>query len=1109
MLTHRKLYSELLLMLDTRRYQNERPVEVDLFGGQGHQQVASAIADVLISDSSQHIIGIEGSLGAGKSTVIKIIDGLVKPHNFQMVTFDADRYHTNLKPALISLIEAELKVLIDKKDKYQLAKLTTAVEVALGKRFEYTKETSSNIPTPSVLFAFFLIASAFQTKPTLEFFSKWMSDATDLNKITGFASLFIWVLPLVFYWLMKLCGNNTKLGDLVKKNSEDKIKEVINVNREVGAMELREAFGTFANLIPKGKALVLVIDNIDRVSPEIARELWSDLEILTSLGSKQLRILLPYSEEHLARALEKSSEDESVSGKEFISKRIPVPFSAPPIVTTGWREQFDEYWSDTLPDIDGKFGVKDLIDIWASKVTPRYLKSLVNRIGAKIDSCPESSEELSGVSCAAYLMSVRDEGVNILDFLSSHDHLTVNDEAKRKIKATHKVLTKHAGQRDVWAKQISALHFQTSFEVAQSELISEPIRVAFNSYDAGSIVGLSSLLGFDVFFKQKIESTSPSDLIKVFDAIAQAEKGDDLVSRYLEDVNHELQYASDEEYSYDQELIDSYKNLQHSDFDINLKIPQREQNKVTKQVMDLWQELNNQISGYSFDDEPIFMAALKQCYAYSQLTGISPSFVKKPTSEFIVRVLYNMAGELKEWDIEGLLGKLNLIELLRTACKHQTSSEPVNPILNTLMKRMKVGLLSDVKIEDFVEDVDVSDTPLSELIVLLPYSQGWFDSDEGGITQRLIDRFDSEDKLEKADDYSSGSYMSLCIAAAIFELSPTQSINHLNHNNNRRITQNIDDWLNDELVKHDISTMNLPDFLSFTGFEKILNWCKESEISGFLLPSLEALIMDNRVNRLSVDEFLLDHYLYMRENFERISASELLDWIGPWVRFIKKSPLDWSCELVDDILIHRPAKLFQFLTNYFDSPELQEDDWHQRIKQNHNIFKAIVKSLSGSDYKMQNQKALHNALKSAPFQGSRYNAELIGYLTQLLDKPKQSGIRTTLRSKLFKGDTTNEQRSRIIDFFPNLVTMPSINGEIMEQEVTVFLEEATSKEDEYEIDWLMSQPVGKRGWNLESWSEEGIRGLQEIFENEPDQYDSKVYGEFIERLNKRTVELTP
>ncbi|WP_305817388.1 P-loop NTPase fold protein [Photobacterium leiognathi] len=102
-------------MIKTRKYQNEKPVDTDLFEGQGHKQVAQAIASVLLSDSSQHIIGIEGNLGSGKSTVISILQQEIVEKGYHVVTFDADQYHSTLKPALIQSIEIELETLIGKK----------------------------------------------------------------------------------------------------------------------------------------------------------------------------------------------------------------------------------------------------------------------------------------------------------------------------------------------------------------------------------------------------------------------------------------------------------------------------------------------------------------------------------------------------------------------------------------------------------------------------------------------------------------------------------------------------------------------------------------------------------------------------------------------------------------------------------------------------------------------------------------------------------------------------------------------------------------------------------------------------------------------------------
>ncbi|MGO2353572.1 MAG: P-loop NTPase fold protein [Marinomonas foliarum] len=550
-----------------RKYQNEKPVESDLFNGQGHKQVADAISKVLLHDNTQHIIGVEGSLGAGKSTVINILKQQVQDKGFHIVTFDADQHHTSMRPALIKVIETELSSMLGGRKAKGQEKLSKAVDTALGKRLTYTKDTNSHLPFSSIIFFFLFGISAWQVKPSISFLLDLNENISTKNQdpnqsisldtassgfdiSNGFLSLALVAFPFVLFWLIKCFKKTTQLGDLIKRNSVDTITETIDINREVGSIELKEAFDSFAELIPENNVLLLVIDNIDRVAPDDARELWSDIETLISLGSEKLRILLPYSEEHLAKALEKSSIDEGQSGKEFISKRIPVPFSAPPIVTSGWHEQFNEYWGQTLPDIEGKDGVKALIDIWDRKITPRYLKSIINRIGAKIDSCPEHNDILNGVCCAAYIIVVKDHNLTINELLSKPDELTLpnfddksHDGLKRQLKAAQKVLRKHVGEKEKWSKQIAALHFQTSFAVAQSELISEPIKSAFLSLDSERLIELHPLYGFDLFFKKQIEDTHAIDLIKIAASLAGNEIGKAVLDAHLNDINHEIKEA--------------------------------------------------------------------------------------------------------------------------------------------------------------------------------------------------------------------------------------------------------------------------------------------------------------------------------------------------------------------------------------------------------------------------------------------------------------------------------------------------------------------------------------------------------------------------------------
>ena len=56
------------------KFQSEAPSEIDSFEGAGHENAAEGIKNTIIRFPEIHIIGLEGSLGAGKSTVIKILE---------------------------------------------------------------------------------------------------------------------------------------------------------------------------------------------------------------------------------------------------------------------------------------------------------------------------------------------------------------------------------------------------------------------------------------------------------------------------------------------------------------------------------------------------------------------------------------------------------------------------------------------------------------------------------------------------------------------------------------------------------------------------------------------------------------------------------------------------------------------------------------------------------------------------------------------------------------------------------------------------------------------------------------------------------------------------
>lgn len=1087
-------------MIKTRKYQNEKPVDTDLFEGQGHKQVAQAIASVLLSDSSQHIIGIEGNLGSGKSTVISILQQEIVEKGYHVVTFDADQYHSTLKPALIKSIETELETLIGKKDKYRLG---SAVETALGKRLEYTKNTTSHISFSAIIFAFSLGVSALQLKPSLKFLAELTKGLPNLDKLSGWLSIALFASPLLVYVVLRVLGCKTRLGDLVKRNSTDTISETIDVNREVGAIELKEAFGTFSNLIPKEKTLLLVVDNIDRVSPDIARELWSDIEILTSLGSERFRILLPYSEEHLAKALEKSAVDESQSGKEFISKRIPIPFSAPPIVTTGWRSQFEEYWNETLSDITGQEGVKDLIEIWAQKITPRYLKSIVNRIGAKIDSCPESNELLSGVSCAAYLMIVRDNKLSINQLLSEPKSDkgidTIPSDIERKLKATHKLLLKYGGEKDEWAKQVAALHFQTSFTIAQSELIAEPIRTALKTYDANMLVELSSLLGFDVLFRQQLAITNASDLVKITDYLVQADNGLEVAEKYLIDINHEIKHSTTEDYDFDEGLIESYQNLQDNGVSVDHKIINERQKQIIKSIGKIWKVMESLDSSldpagaeYKWKD---LENAIKQCYALYLVTGTSPYFINKPTSSFVVNALFPIKEQIKQWNVLKLVQSLATDDLVIAASKRQKLLESEDTIFPVLLEKNCIGELDDLSREDFLDDISIKSIEADVLITALPFTNQWNEPQNKICYQQLVNGLESHKRSGSLDETILNAYTALCAASLVNELNPTENVKNISRQQQAAI------WLSNTLIGQPDCAQHLTNYLSFCKFDKVLTWCKDDTVGNYLLPHLEELIANHRITRVNVGHLLASDYEFLKVNTEKLTQKEILEWMEAWHSFAKE-PLSWNLTAVKDIIQCETSGFLDVLTTYFNNPNVTKEEWLERVEANHPIFNEVANYFYSQKCTLENQKSLQKALKALPDEHHDYDVDLVQILTNLIDGNQKNGIRISLTSTFFKSDTTLKKRYRIIKYFGSIISMPNINDSGLEIEAIALLDDALNNGYQNERNWLLKQPLDGTGWNISEWSFDGLTALYSVLNDDPDTKNAKLTKAVADRVNE-------
>jgi hypothetical protein len=295
-----------------------------MFRGSSHEKVAENVAQI-IRTPDVNIIGLEGELGSGKSTILKFLQKSLKMilrslTLMQNVTIMAQlKKRLSMSSTTGSAYNVRAPGCVDK---YK--------NLALGNIVEYDKRVSSRLSWLTVVFILLSLLSVQMLRYVLTDLNQYFTNKESLLgwlfyvEVAAFLSPAIMVAGLAclqnMEWYRK--KGYSSIGDLFKRNSTDRIEETWLVNKEVGAIELAEALQGFTSkeVISHGDRFILIIDNLDRISADKVKELWSDMELIAGATHEHFRIVVPYS----ARQVSASLSVAGFSGREFIAKRIPV-----------------------------------------------------------------------------------------------------------------------------------------------------------------------------------------------------------------------------------------------------------------------------------------------------------------------------------------------------------------------------------------------------------------------------------------------------------------------------------------------------------------------------------------------------------------------------------------------------------------------------------------------------------------------------------------------------------------------------------------------------------------------------------------------------------------
>ncbi|MEQ4487575.1 MAG: P-loop NTPase fold protein [Dehalococcoides mccartyi] len=413
-----------------------------------HERIAKAIAEIVCSDESGgKIIALEGEWGSGKSTVVNLLMQKLK-ENKNILVFSFDAWAHEGDPLRRTYLESLIRHL-QKRNWIDTGKWDKNLD-KLTKRFRVVKTTTTQGVTT---FGKILAISAFLVPIGIPFINAAFSITSAVidDNIVSQIHLDIWtfIVGLIFAGapLLVTIGNSVYIKYLKRprsdsdkeKDSKDwailagKLNEQITQDMtetpDPTSIEFEEYFNQLMLESIGGdpnKKIVMVIDNLDRVDPNVAQTNWSTLQTFLLHHSKQGKkwlkqfwTIVPYDENSMKKVW---SNRDHVEGSEkqkapisFIDKTFQIRFEVPPPVLSNWKSYLKGIAASSLPkhteaDYDEIFNVFDVYRSTKDYTpTPRDLILYINQIGV----IHRQWQHEFPISHVAYYSILRRDSINI------------------------------------------------------------------------------------------------------------------------------------------------------------------------------------------------------------------------------------------------------------------------------------------------------------------------------------------------------------------------------------------------------------------------------------------------------------------------------------------------------------------------------------------------------------------------------------------------------------------------------------------------------------------------------------------------------------------------